>query len=192
VAFEVAQQLRARGQEVALLAMLETDFPAPDRQEREVDAAKLMHMFAKKRGLNLSLEELRGREPDQQLAHVLQRARAAGLSQAEIQGFEEIPRIHGEFAPIAQANARLTRRYVPQPYTGRATFFRSSDGPVKEDHPDPAKAWGRLIDGLEVHPVPGNHNTMLREPHVRVLAERLKICLDGSQAEGSKPERART
>jgi amino acid adenylation domain-containing protein len=178
VAFEMARQLRARGQEVALLAMLETDFPAPDRKVRQVDAAKLMHMFARKRGLSLSLDDLKGREPDQQLAYVLERARAAGLSHAEIEGFAEIPRVYGEFAPIAQANARLTRRYVPQAYPGRAAFFRSTDGPVKEDHPDPAAAWGRLIAGLEVYPVPGNHNTMLREPHVRTLAERLKICLD--------------
>jgi thioesterase domain-containing protein len=32
--------------------------------------------------------------------------------------------------------------------------------------------------GVDVHVVPGNHATMVYKPHVEVLAEELRACLD--------------
>jgi hypothetical protein len=34
--------------------------------------------------------------------------------------------------------------------------------------------------GVEVHEVPGDHYSMVREPHVRVLAERIRARLEGA------------
>jgi hypothetical protein len=31
---------------------------------------------------------------------------------------------------------------------------------------------------LEVHNIPGNHLDMIKEPHVQVLAEKLRLCLN--------------
>jgi thioesterase domain-containing protein len=182
VAFEMAQQLQAQGHKVALLALLETDFPTSDRKEREVDLAKLMVMFAKKRGLEISAEALAQLPPEEQLTYVMEQAKQANLSPSEIEGFAEIPKIYGEFAPVAKANARLTRKYVPRPYPDGATFFQSSDGHVPEGHPDPTLGWRQLVTELAIYPVPGNHNTMLREPHVRVLAEKMEVCLAALRA----------
>jgi amino acid adenylation domain-containing protein len=192
VAFEMARQLREQGQRVALLALLETDFPASDRPEREVDLGKLLVMFAKKRGLEIAPEVLAPLTPEEQLAHVMAAAQGANLSPSEIQGFAELPRIYNEFAPVAKANARLSRKLVLQPYPGAAVFFQSTDGPRPEGHPDPVVGWRMLTTGVSVYPVPGNHNTMLREPHVQVLAEKLSMCLDAKQAEFSKQEGERT
>jgi thioesterase domain-containing protein len=37
--------------------------------------------------------------------------------------------------------------------------------------------WEKVVDELEIRPVPGNHYTIVREPHVRVLAgELLTYC----------------
>jgi amino acid adenylation domain-containing protein len=183
VAFEIARQLSEQGERVALLALLETDFPAgPDREEGEADLAKLMTMFAKKRGLALSYETLAQLPPKEQAAFAMEQARRAHLTPAEIAGFAELPRLFGEFAPVAQANARLTRKYVLKPYADRLVFFKSSAGALRDDHPDPIVSWRRLVTDLAIYPVPGDHNTMLREPHVRVLAESLKHCLAERQA----------
>jgi len=39
--------------------------------------------------------------------------------------------------------------------------------------------WGRLAaGGIDVHIVPGNHFTMMREPFVEALAARLRACID--------------
>lgn len=43
---------------------------------------------------------------------------------------------------------------------------------------DPTWGWSRFAAGrVEVHTVPGDHITMMAEPHVRGLAERLSACL---------------
>jgi thioesterase domain-containing protein len=74
---------------------------------------------------------------------------------------------------IFRANVHATLSYELQPYPGRITFFRASDRP-NEVPVDPLDEWRSLArDGVEVHVVPGNHYTMLKEPAVSILAEKI-------------------
>jgi len=34
-----------------------------------------------------------------------------------------------------------------------------------------------MTGGIEVHEIPGTHETLLQEPHVQIVAEKLKACL---------------
>ncbi len=89
-----------------------------------------------------------------------------------------------------QASDKLSRSYVPGTYPGTVTLFRSTEvdtedaGDLGEDldlsfREHPTLGWDEHADGpVEVHDVPGDHITMLVEPHVRVLAERLGECLE--------------
>ncbi len=44
---------------------------------------------------------------------------------------------------------------------------------------DPQGGWGSLVTGdLEVYHVPGDHIGIITEPHVQVLAARLRDCLE--------------
>jgi thioesterase domain-containing protein len=44
---------------------------------------------------------------------------------------------------------------------------------------DETMGWGALTSGeIEVHRVPGNHFTIVREPYVRSLAEQLADCIN--------------
>jgi thioesterase domain-containing protein len=90
-------------------------------------------------------------------------------------------------APIQMPSTRATdqvvlyafRSYRPHSYAGRVVLFRSTDRPPYEDA---AAAWRELLgDGLEIHDVPGDHQTMFGEPHVGILAKDLQICLDAAQ-----------
>jgi hypothetical protein len=46
-------------------------------------------------------------------------------------------------------------------------------------YPDPTLGWGELVTGeLVIHEVPGFHGTIVAEPHVRFLAEKLTTCID--------------
>ncbi|HEX2242874.1 MAG TPA: hypothetical protein VHK27_06405, partial [Gammaproteobacteria bacterium] len=48
-----------------------------------------------------------------------------------------------------------------------------------------AWGWDQFSEGpVEVHVVPGDHLTMMTEPHVQVLAERLKACLNPTLSTG--------
>ena len=73
---------------------------------------------------------------------------------------------------IFSANSRATLNYIPQPYSGAIALFRTSESP-KKSH-DLTLGWSQLArSGVQVHCIPGNHLTMLRKPHVQVLAQQL-------------------
>jgi thioesterase domain-containing protein len=65
--------------------------------------------------------------------------------------------------------------YVPAEriYPGKITFFYARD--AESDFEDNRFGWRRsAAGGFEVHIVPGDHTTMREEPHVAVLAKKLK------------------
>ena len=70
----------------------------------------------------------------------------------------------------------LTDQYVVRPYPGRITLFRPSDAPfaVSTSHD---RGWGRLAADVDVHFVPGQHHSMVKEPHVQALGRTLEVCL---------------
>jgi len=71
---------------------------------------------------------------------------------------------------------RLADEYVVRPYPGRITLFRPTEAPVAAAAP-PDRGWGQLAAAVDVHFVPGQHHSMVKEPHVQVLARKLHACL---------------
>ena len=83
---------------------------------------------------------------------------------------------------IFRTNVRALLSYKPQFYPGRITFFRASEQIA--DIADPVKDWRNVAaEGVEVHVVPGDHYTMLREPAVQIMAEWLKVCIELTSSE---------
>jgi thioesterase domain-containing protein len=81
------------------------------------------------------------------------------------------------------AHYQALREYAPAVYAGRVTLFRARTRPLFREH-GPDLGWGRLAGGgLEVVDVPGNHDTVLREPRVRTLAQALQARLRQAQAD---------
>jgi len=80
-------------------------------------------------------------------------------------------------------NACLTaaRHYLPQAYPGRVILFRSSREPLG-GLSDPYAGWNEyLANGLQVCEVKSNHDNILLEPQVQLVAEQLRTCLDEAQ-----------
>jgi hypothetical protein len=68
------------------------------------------------------------------------------------------------------------REYRPQVYPGRLTLFLADEQPM--GYYDPQLGWGGLAaGGLEIQTVPGDHESIVKEPHVQVLATKLRACL---------------
>jgi aspartate racemase len=68
--------------------------------------------------------------------------------------------------------------FQPKTYRGRVAVFRVSKQP-RNRVSDPKLGWGQLAKGgVDIRVIPGTHETLLREPHVRVLASELRqfIC----------------
>jgi thioesterase domain-containing protein len=166
VATEMAQQLRANGEEVGVLALFVGY--APDRGKRR---ASLSRLGAR---LRFHLDQARSRRRGE-LAYVLESGgRAARALGAEVMSWLR--------PDVRRTNLRAARRYVPRTYPGRMTVFLSGE-PPRDYVLDPARDLGGLTaHTLEVVPVPGSADTMMKEPHVGALSERLKALLDRAPA----------
>ena len=179
VALEMAQQFQAQGQKVALLALLDTRIPTADEEldDEEFDA-RLLIDFVRYFGLSLDLRDSLARLPKHELLErVLEHAKRAGLMPADIEVSQAQP-----FIELCKADFRATQNYLLHHYPGRITLFKA-DQELASTSSDPTLGWSEwAAGGVDVHVVPGNHATMVYKPHVEVLAERLRACLDQAQA----------
>src|ERR1019366_7605476 len=177
VAFEMAQQLHAQGQRVALLALLDGRIPTPDETFPEEDAEAILlveRYFGISFGRVESLAEL---PQDEQLAFLLEQAQSAGLVPAELDVSQA-----RRFVEHLRSDVRATQSYGLHLYPGRITFFKASET-MAGTSPDPTMGWSEWASGgVEAHVVPGNHANLMYEPHVEVLAEKLTACLNRAQS----------
>ncbi len=178
VAFEMAQQLRRQGQEVSLLALFDSRVPT-SLGRTEIDEEGLLLQFTSDisglYGLEQSLteENSQSRGVEEHLRVLLEQVVRAGSVPRDF----DLKQLSRRFQ-VFQMNMCAMLRYERQRYPGRITFFRASEQ-LADVSQDAAKDWQDLAaDGVEIHVVPGNHYTMLREPQVQVVAEWLKVCLD--------------
>ena len=67
---------------------------------------------------------------------------------------------------------RALRAYRPPAYAGTITLFRAAVPPdgAAFDVPEPMNGWDACCPNVDVHPVPGDHLSILREPNLSVLA----------------------
>jgi len=185
VALEMAHQLKAQGQEVALLALLETWAHPPPRTYWRFHAHRLW-CVAKLGPRNLA-SRLKKR--------LFGGAEGAGQPGDAIDEFDfgnsqEGPLKNREF--VYRVNLAATNRYQSRYYPGKVTLINGfSDEP---SHSVPLESrFVTLAGGMELHRIPGGHRSVIQEPNVRKLAESLKNCLNEAQeraagAQGGKPD----
>jgi aspartate racemase len=181
VAFEMAQQLVAQGQEVALLALLDSYTsealkPKPSGDRLSVHWSNFLQLgpiyVLKKAKDNVKGKIQRFND---QLNHSFNKIGCKfylGIGRPLPDNLQDFT--------FRQENIQALRNYVPQVFPGRVTLFRSREQIIGvSSYGDPQLGWGELAaGGLEFHDIPGTHLGMLQEPHVQVLAEKLKACLD--------------
>jgi amino acid adenylation domain-containing protein len=165
VAFEMAQQLRARCEQVALVALFDTvgdvDLPAVPIGERvRLHTARLRDLS-------------RGKQAAYLLSRIRFRARRAAVGFLIRLGWPLPPFLWN----LKETTYRAAVNYRPRPYPGKVTLFRAREGrPVGKE--DIFLGWDRVAGGgMEVHEIPGDHVSLMKEPGVRLLAEELKRCL---------------
>jgi thioesterase domain-containing protein/acyl carrier protein len=194
VALEMAQQLRASGERVALLAILD-HVPPPTRFrpvswhlslpiEFTVNAARgfAEDIWGAGRGRRLSALHRKARVVWKQLVGGLSPAasRSGKTDVQEIFAGQSFPET---FWRLLEAHYQALRDYAPRTYGGPVTLFRARTRPLFRLHGRDL-GWGRLAGGgLEVITVPGNHETFLKQPHVHALARVLLAHLRMAQGD---------
>jgi phthiocerol/phenolphthiocerol synthesis type-I polyketide synthase E len=183
VAFEVAQQIRAQGEQVALLALFDTmnwskipplsiwdkGYHAVERLVFHAANFSRLDRHGKAQFLREKMEILRTRIPVWRgtLLAKLSKSRRADSSESVL------------LAKVWHTNDCASAAYVPKPYAGTVTDFR----PLKQyrifNRPD-AK-WDRLAQGgQQVIVVPSYPAGMLVEPFVQHLAAALEQAISAA------------
>jgi amino acid adenylation domain-containing protein len=161
IAFEMAQQLRAAGERVGLLAILEADARRPGSQRSLLD--ELRHQ----------LENLK-RLPVNQRATYLWRKLAKWMNSTP----HAVRQEDSTKNAVWSAMERAIRAYRPRTYPGAITLFRAMDRSVTGTY-SRTLGWGRLAKGgVRVIDVPGTHSTVLRPGSEPPMAAKLRDCLD--------------
>ena len=84
---------------------------------------------------------------------------------------------------IKEINFLAARHYHPGPYPGRVTLFRAAQSAVGSRHREPTLGWHWLAGGgVAVFEMPGDHTSMILEPHAAFVAEQLRACLDAARS----------
>jgi thioesterase domain-containing protein len=173
VALEMAQQLLAQGQPVGLLAFLDTTIPSGTANQ---DFTAGEDRSGREYGLDLTLEEVGQLGADEQLPYLFEHIRKLGLIEAHAP-MGVVQQFLGDLKRLFHSHLQLAHEYALRPYPGRITLFRPLEVPVDVGPTPEHRGWGRLAGAIDVYFVPGQHHTMVNEPHVQVLAERLRACL---------------
>ncbi|NOK32233.1 amino acid adenylation domain-containing protein [Corallococcus exercitus] len=171
VALEMSRQLQLTGEQVELLALMDSTVPTPQPRPA-ADPLGMLALFARTLGLpwqelSLELDRLRRLEGREQLAYVLEQLRNAPVKDLglDLDGAEHLFALHSRLYDAQ-------RGYVPGGgYSGPTLLFQAATARTESGEPD----WSTWLTGpLTRYEVPGDHYTMLSAPHAATVAERLR------------------
>jgi hypothetical protein len=95
-------------------------------------------------------------------------------------------RMPGFLNDVKEANWIASDYFTPSPYNGQIVLFRCQHR-LDTDPPDSSRIWQRMArGGVVILECPGDHNSMLREPGVGILAQQILSFLQ--PAKSSAPE----
>jgi thioesterase domain-containing protein len=179
VAYEMARLLRQEGEDLSLLALIDVYPYRHSRPHRRFDRTRTRMREFKEADLRGKGAWVSGR-----VAGLAGRGRSAGYVNIGPRVYELlesrnlqhlIPRRRLNLVRVASNLAR--RRYVPRPLDVRVEFFRSQTAP--DSRPTP---WETIAgQGVELRQIVApdiNHERLMHEPHVRLLAAALTRALD--------------
>ncbi|MEG5056961.1 amino acid adenylation domain-containing protein [Microcoleus sp. A2-C5] len=160
VAFEMAHQLRLQGEEVALLCLLDSAIPGKNQLSL---SQKLAFHIKKLRQKGLSY-----------LLQKIVESKTKSTPDININNVNSNP-----VDPRLQFREYAFNSYKPQPYPGRAILFRA----MEESHFSTLENWNELlVGGLDIYDIPGDHLSILQEPNVPLLAEKMRVHIDQALA----------
>jgi thioesterase domain-containing protein len=181
-AWEIGRQLRAAGETVALIVLLDTPMPVPPPLSR-ADRALIKLSELREGGPRFLVQWLRRRMEWERA----RRLRGAGEPDPRVPSFQNAA-IEAAFRG-AVGVYRLERweggrvvLYRP-PLDRRWKVTGGSWINSEKEHVFADNQWTSFAPGLEVVEVPGNHDSMVLEPNVRVLATRMRQALAKAEAE---------
>lgn len=173
VAFEVAQQLYAKGHRDIFLLLINTEAPRSDYRR-----VRPTPLFLLRFALNLPhwVRDLLQQKPEE----IKKRLRRVPVNLKTIDRARttKSPEFFRLRSLVVNANYEALLHYEPEKYPGQLTVIRTRRQPLFCSF-EPTMGWGSLAEqGVEVKTVPGSSTSIIRNPlHAQKLAEALGSCL---------------
>ncbi len=182
-AYEMAQQLTREGEEVSLLVMLDTPLPFPPPKLSLRDRVRIQTQRFEQKGAAYVGEWAVSRWRWE--LGKLERRFEHAEPEAAPDAFQD--------EAIEQAFRRALGRYRLEPWPGHLVLFRPpldvaydlGNGRLLDhdrNYVFPDNGWTPYVSALDVFEVPGDHDSMVLEPNVRVLARKLREVVDETES----------
>jgi fatty-acyl-CoA synthase len=185
VAYEMARQLTEAAETVSLVAILEGYAPIANAHgswawrewQLAVNFVREMPYWLRD---YLRLGRLRMQARNRRLIRVAKKRlmRLAGW-RVEVRlddVLDHFPSRPAHVQKVLESHLAAAHRYAPTPYAVRVVLFRTPHRLLQA--PEQDMGWSRLsTEPVDVQMIAGSHATILQEPHVRVLAAKLKAFL---------------
>ena len=167
IVHEMARQLKAIGEKVALV--LQLDQGPEITYEKPKDTAEMLYnMF--KRYFKLDVDYLRTLDETNQFKYAIKKAKKHKVvpRYVRLKDFKQ-------YILVNETQIQAWLNYKQKPYDGDIVLFRSQENAqaTPED-----LGWSKLVNNVRIIDVPGDHISMLLEPHVRIVAERIDELLN--------------
>jgi len=181
VAVETARVLAGRGEEVALLAVIDARAPGTHLlSRREINRFLLRTYLEKVRFHSWRLFNLKGKKRWRYLVLKWDDVRKnLKKSRKEFNRLKNLGTTdHSRKSPYAKVTRLLERSgLMEEGYSGKVTLFRASiPFPIveREDY-----GWGKYArGGVKVYIVKGEHGNLLKEPYALELAKKINECIE--------------
>lgn len=186
LAYEVAQQLKAAGEEIDFVAMIDTTIPKPTPgvTERDILRDRFERWFEYMSEtydvpIDIDVDALVELDEDAQVELMLNLLKDSGIQMGA--GVIEHQR-------TSYIDSRIAERYVPEPYDGRIVLYRATDRGLTTSldpryaRDEEALGWDQFTNDLEIVHVQGTHITVIDHPGVETMAEHMRGALSASPA----------
>ncbi|WP_411845596.1 amino acid adenylation domain-containing protein [Roseibacillus persicicus] len=172
VVYEIAQQLKAQGQEIELLCLFDTDNPAvAPRYLSLAERASRQWQESSEKSWVGKVGKLSGRFGEGLVNKLKVGTEKAAASVASSTGMDMGAKL--QTVIVREAHDKAMQRYRPRSYDGDVVLFTAEDQGDGVIYP-PHLGWDGYVRGqLELIPIPGEHLTIFQEPHVEDFAKEL-------------------
>ncbi|GJQ59806.1 MAG: HAD-IIIC family phosphatase [Candidatus Scalindua sp. AMX11] len=188
MAMEIAQQLKADGQAIALVVMIQA--PAPGYPKSLPGITSLHHLiFQLDDRIILEKERFAKFSSKDKMSYISESVkRGKVIVQSRLRKLSKLllTRIHKSnhkhsmthiLEVVARENDKAFNKYCPKQYNGQVVFFTARKQSRRIAY-EPSLGWREFTDcDSPIHEIPCNRQDILAEPHIRILAEQLKIYL---------------
>ncbi|MBC7945153.1 MAG: hypothetical protein H7X91_07830, partial [Burkholderiales bacterium] len=190
VALEIAQQLFELGEHVAMLVLIDPYAPnalvKTERRRAGPASSRRDQPRAARRYLDWLARHLRGfgnMSTYDRLAYVSVRLRDRARNLAEATGskicsscriappYWVLPRY------MVDLHVRAEKYYVPRAYPGKISLIWGTENTEPAEIEQSQKAWAEIAAETANYTIPHMHHELFLEPHVKLLAEKIRICL---------------